>query len=78
MMKCYKFQSDFAKKYFGQGLEKGLEEGEARAVVKVLEARGLKVSKAVRQRVASCADLAQLDQWLQRATAVKKAAEIFE
>jgi hypothetical protein len=86
MMKGYEFQSDFAKKYFGQGLEKGRKEGreegvalgEARALFTVLDARGIKVSKAVRQRVTSCADVAQLQQWLRRAPAVKKATELFD
>jgi hypothetical protein len=90
MMKGYKFQSDFAKKYFGQGREEGLAEGiekgiekgvalgEANALFTVLDARGIKVTKAVRQRVTSCADVAQLQQWLRRAPAVKKATELFD
>jgi hypothetical protein len=36
------------------------------------------VSKAVRQRVVACTDVAELERCVRRATVVKKAAELFE
>lgn len=82
MMKGYEYQSDFAKKYFGRGREEGRKEGEAsghaRALLAVLEARGIKVSKAARQRVLACTDVAELERWVRRATVVKKTSELFE
>lgn len=86
IMKGYEYQSDFARKYFGRGREEGREEGrkegeasgEARALLAVLEVRGIKVSKSIRQRVLACTDVAELDRWVRRATVVKKASELFE
>jgi hypothetical protein len=43
-------------------------EGEARAVLTVLEARGVAVPAEVRERILACTDLAQLDRWLHRAS----------
>ena len=42
--------------------------GEARAVLTVLEARGVAVPAEVRDKILACTDLAQLDSWLRRAT----------
>jgi hypothetical protein len=44
----------------------------------VLDARGLRLTKAARERVERCTDIAQLDRWLGRAGVVKKAGDIFE
>ncbi len=92
MMKGYEYQSDFAKKYYGQGLAKGeakglaageakgKAEGEAKgkaeAVLAVLEARGLKVSKAQQQTILGCSEVAQLDAWLRQVAAVSRASEL--
>ena len=73
----YEFQSDFAKTYFGRGRDEGRAEGEARAVLLVLKARGLAVAEEVRQRMLACKDIAQLDRWAERAATVNDAAELF-
>jgi hypothetical protein len=85
----YQYQSDFARTYFGKGLEEGEAkgrkageaEGEAKgraaSVLAVLEARGLRVSKAARDRIVRCSDVAQLDHWIRRAALVSKTAELF-
>ena len=73
MMGGYEFQSDFAKTYFGR--ERA--EGEARAVLLVLKARGLAVSEDARQRMLACQDIAQLDRRVERAATVSDAAELF-
>lgn len=44
----------------------------------VLEARGLRVGKGARERIAACSDLAQLDRWIRRAAIVDHASELFE
>jgi predicted transposase/invertase (TIGR01784 family) len=60
-----------------EGKAEGKAEGEARAICAVLEARGLAVSDAIRQRIASCRDLATLDRWLVRAATAAAAEEVF-
>ena len=77
-LKNYEYQSDFARKYYGQGLAKGKAEGlaagKAEAVVAVLRARGLRVTKAQAVQVASCPDPAQLDRWLTEAVTAETTA----
>jgi hypothetical protein len=77
----YEYQSDFARKYYGQGRQEGREEGrceEAReAVLEVLDARGFEVAPELRQRVQSCADLAQLKAWHRKASVAGSVDEIF-
>ncbi|MBI4705674.1 MAG: hypothetical protein HY744_31670 [Deltaproteobacteria bacterium] len=72
----YEYQSDFAKRYVAKGRAEGEAKGKAEAVVAVLEARGLDVPAALRQRLGGCTDLAQLDEWLRRAVTVASAAEL--
>ncbi|MCU0658781.1 MAG: hypothetical protein MUF64_27040 [Polyangiaceae bacterium] len=78
-MQKYEYQSEFARKYYGEGLAegeaRGLAEGKAEAVVAVLEGRGLKVTATQRKRILACRDLARLDRWLLKAlTATTTAA----
>jgi predicted transposase YdaD len=96
----YKYQSEFARRFFGQGLEQGRAEGfengyeegrqdglkrgreeghlegRRRALLKVLEARGLSVEGAPRHRLLACTDLAQLERWLSRAVKVQSIKEL--
>ncbi|WP_046468322.1 hypothetical protein [Allosalinactinospora lopnorensis] len=70
----YEYRSDFARKYYGQGMA----EGEAKGVVAVLAARGIPVSKEVRERILTCTDLDQVDTWLQRALTAKTVDDLFD
>lgn len=74
----YRYQSDFARRYFAQGEAEGFAKGEAKAVLSVLEARGLSVSEAMREIISRCTDLDQLDIWLRRALTATKAADLFD
>ncbi|MGY1583532.1 hypothetical protein [Streptomyces sp. MN13] len=60
-----------------EGEAAGKAVGRAEAVVAVLEARGLAVSEALRDRLFACADLASLDTWLARALTVEQAKDLF-
>jgi hypothetical protein len=51
--------------------------GEARALLLLLDVRGIAVPDDARARIAGCRDLAQLEQWLRRAAASTTADEIF-
>src|SRR5271170_7611951 len=56
MMKGYEYQSDFAKKYYGQG--------RAEAILTVLRVRGLSVPDATRERILAETEPARLERWL--------------
>jgi hypothetical protein len=77
----FDFQSDFARKYLRRGLEKGREEGEvagqAKALLAVLESRGMRISKKARTRILACTDIGQMDAWLRKAASVASVDELF-
>lgn len=85
MIPGYQYQSDFAKKYYGQGKAEGKAEGEAMgeakgkadAILAVLVARSIGVSDEQRAILLATHDLAQLDQWLTRAATCSRASEVF-
>jgi hypothetical protein len=65
-----------------KGLEEGLEDGRAQgrvaSILAVLEARGLRLGKAARERIEACGDVALLDRWVRRAATVAKTADLFD
>ncbi|WP_116244005.1 hypothetical protein [Nocardiopsis sp. FIRDI 009] len=86
----YEWQSDFARKYVGQGREEGLKEGriegqvvgriegERKALLRVLRVRDVPVSDSARDRIERCADLTELESWLDRAVTVTDADQLFD
>jgi hypothetical protein len=71
--RTYEYRSEFARGYFF----KGRAEGEADAVLEVLDARGLDVTEDVRERVTGCTDIDQLRTWLRRAATARSIDEVF-
>jgi len=69
------------RRFFSEGEEKGKAEGrlegEARALLRVLEHRGLSVSAEQRERVLACSDLTTLEAWLDRAVTAASTEEVF-
>lgn len=63
------YQSDFARRYYSQG--------EAKAVLAVLNARGIEVSDTVREQITRCTDLDQLELWVRRAATATKIEDLF-
>ncbi len=61
-----------------EGQQVGRLEGERRALLKVLEARGLKVEAATRRRLLAAKDLKQLECWLGHAVRVRSVQELFK
>ncbi|MEI5524728.1 hypothetical protein WB401_14890 [Streptomyces brasiliscabiei] len=55
----------------------GEARGEAKGVLRVLEVRGIAVAPEVRERIATCSDLARVSVWLDRAGTVARAEELF-
>ncbi|MBB4931597.1 hypothetical protein F4561_002417 [Lipingzhangella halophila] len=78
----YEWQSDFARKYVGQGRaegrSEGKSEGKAEDIVMILGARGFAVSEAQCERIRSCTDLDQLNTWLTRAVTAETVEELFD
>ena len=58
----YKYQSDFARKYYFQGKAEGMAE----MLLEILKFRGLKPTEAERQTILTCRDLQQVERWSQR------------
>jgi hypothetical protein len=50
--------------------------GEGRAVLTVLDARGVHVPEGIREQILACTDLAQLGIWLRRAVTASTAEEV--
>lgn len=67
-----------ADSWFAEGRAEGLSEGQARAVLGVLEHRALFVPESVRERVLSSRDEPELQRWFHRAFSVTSAEEIFD
>jgi predicted transposase YdaD len=63
-----------------EGEAKGRAEGEAigmvKAILKMLEARGIAVSPAQREEIGRCSDLARLSRWVVRAALAVSADEV--
>ena len=89
----YEYQSDFARTYFGQGEAKGQAEGEAKgraegelkgelkgeakALLAVLEARGMTLDSSTRERIDGCMDAEQLQRWIVCAATASSIEEVF-
>ncbi|HSK80171.1 MAG TPA: hypothetical protein VLQ45_27200 [Thermoanaerobaculia bacterium] len=90
MMKGYEYQSDFAKRYVAEGRAEGWVEGRAegrvegraegtaQAVLTVLQARGITVPDAVRERILAQTDPERLKRWLERAAVAKSVDSVFD
>jgi hypothetical protein len=66
--------SPLAKHHYGLGKA----EGEAEAILLVLESRGIPVTAEQRSQFLSCTDLKQLKSWLERVGTVSSAEELFD
>jgi hypothetical protein len=66
-----------AEQLIEQGRAEGRAEGVRAAIATALSARSLPLSELGRARLAACADVAVLTQWLTRAMAASSEAEVF-
>jgi hypothetical protein len=73
----YRYQSDFALRYFNKGQAEGEIKGEIKAVLTVLDARGVELTGEMRKRISECTDADQLDLWIKRAVTAVTADELF-
>lgn len=69
----FEFKSQFARTYIAQGRA----EGEARAILGVLDARGIHVPDDANARITACTDLDQLNIWVRRAATAATIDDLF-
>lgn len=60
------------------GLAEGEAKGLAKAVLRLLEARGIRVDDASRERIQNCTDVATLERWLERAVGATRLSEVLD
>ena len=77
-MKGYEYQSDFARKYVAQGRLEGAIKARTRSVLIVLEARGIDVPDAARERILGEKDLERLERWLEKAVVAASVADVLD
>jgi hypothetical protein len=76
----YEYQSEFARRYYGEGFAegeaRGKAEGKAEALIAILGARGFSLSDDLRTQILGCRDPAMLDRWITRAVAAASAEDV--
>jgi len=74
--------SEFGKRHYGEGradgLKEGLVSGERDKILLTLELRGLELDESQRERIATCADLGQLEEWSRAARTATTVSEVFD
>ncbi len=73
----YEYQSDFAKKHHANGFAEGEAKGEAKAILTILDARGIAVSSEQKRRIQACTELDMLERWTRRSVSIATADELF-
>ncbi|MCC7380538.1 MAG: hypothetical protein IT384_01810 [Deltaproteobacteria bacterium] len=82
----YEYRSEFARRYYGQGLEEGKAEGRAQgreqglrsALLTVLSSRAIPLSSEARARIEGEADVDRLERWVARSVRVARAEDLFD
>ncbi|WP_051703782.1 DUF4351 domain-containing protein [Glycomyces sp. NRRL B-16210] len=70
----------FGEKYregLAEGRLEGRTEGEASMLLRILEARGIAIEPASRERIRECASTEQLEQWADNALAIERIEDLF-
>lgn len=71
------FRDEFVDGLIDQGLQQGELRGEARMLLHIFAARGFAVPDDVRETVASCTDVAQLEAWAASAVVAASLQDVF-
>jgi hypothetical protein len=73
--------SDFAQRLRAEGealgVARGKAEGEAKAILVLLKARGIPITAHARDRVRACTDSRQLELWIERAATIDRIDDLF-
>jgi hypothetical protein len=70
------YRSELFRALDARARAEGEAHGESKAVLTVLEARGVHVPDAIREQILACTDLTQLDTWLRRVATATTADEV--
>jgi len=71
------FRAEARAEALAEALAEAQAKSRAESILTVLEARGVDVPQAVRERITGCDDLEILHRWLRRAATASSADEIF-
>jgi hypothetical protein len=77
MMATAEYKKTLIERIQDESLAEGETRGEAKALLRVLDGRGLAPTAEQRQRVTSSTDPAQLERWLDRVATAATAEEVF-
>jgi hypothetical protein len=65
------------QQFFSEFQRRSFSEGQAKAILAVLETRGLAVTDDQRERILASTDAAELDRWVRRAAKIARSDELF-
>ena len=68
----------FVREWVERGRVEGEAKGEAKAIVMVLNARGVPVPQEARERILACTDHETLETWITKATTATSIDELFD
>ena len=71
------YKKTFIDRVHDDGIAEGEAKGEAKALLKLLDARRVALSAEQRERIISCTDPVRLDSWFDRAITAATADEVF-
>jgi hypothetical protein len=76
------YQSEFALRYFNQGVAEGVALGKAlvksMSILAVLSARGVRVTPDDAARILACHDTGELGKWLTRAATAESISDVLD
>ena len=72
------YKSEFARRYFGQGVAQGSTATRSALLLRLMTKRGLQPSEQHIAQVEACNDTARLERWFDRAVVALSADEVFE
>ncbi|WP_084965654.1 hypothetical protein [Thermoactinospora rubra] len=64
---AFEYQTELERQGEAKGRAKGMAKGMIKIILRVLERRGIEVPDEARERIQSCTDTTQLEQWFDRA-----------
>jgi flagellar biosynthesis/type III secretory pathway protein FliH len=88
-MQKYEYQSEFARKYYGQGRQEGFAEGlnqgkaegkaegEAKILLKMIRLKGFALTPELEDRIHRCTDPTELEGWADRLLEARTLDEVF-